>query len=445
MRRSALAVVLAGATACSLTTNLDGFTGGTPKPDGGGVTATPEGGNPEASTLAPPNFVDGGDASVAPPASGGGVIIATNTSTWAAGGAQKHHLYYAQNIGAWVLFYESASQRDRILIKATTDLVTFVDASPIMLPEAHDNDGRNFDVAYANIGGADIFYVAYSTHTDQRYSYVLRGRAQGNAVTWGTPLAMGAIDQTILSDPDAPAVAVQPTGQVFFSSGFNDVNGHYGNFVGFASTSPDDGTAGFIPTFDSGTELEVANQSVNARMLLVAAGGALGVWERGDNEPNPKDLAFAIFQNGAWGASDTAGFAQVSYNVNDWDATLTESDGRSHIVRWANGAYEHRYYDFQGGHPGFAVQAPPSLHSAGDGLLLLDIAGVATMFELGIDHVVRGTNIQSSSTWAPWKSLTAADPTRKHLAGGSNAGTGILLWEIVNADGTSDLAAMKLQ
>lgn len=360
-------------------------------------------------------------------------MIATFVSGYAAGSPQQHHVHFASNLGAYVVFYLSPQNKNALLTRITPDFQTFVDGPSLPLPRPHDNEGRNFDVAYANIGGADVFHLVISIHDGMRYSYRARGRAtKGGVLAFDSPSELGHGDfhyDTL--DPDGPAVSILASGRVVISSGYNSVEGHTANAVVWMANKADDGAVDWDHAFAPGVELQTAAQSVNARSLLPIPGGASLIWEAGDKEPKPTQLHYALFDGNAWSGPDDVGFPPQPFDVADYNQVRTP-DGRIHAVRYGAGAYLHRYHDTTG-HDGFPIAT--AAHSEGDGLVLLAPANDAVAFALdAADKVLRKATL-SSDHWSAWASVAPADASRSHLSGSGD----VLMWQR-----GSDLVGLRL-
>jgi hypothetical protein len=415
MRRLA-AITIGGLTACSLTTDFSGLSSGSVvSPDAASSSSSSTGG-PSVDGSAP----DGPKGDAGPASS---VVIAQNASAFAAGGPQQHHVHFASNLGAYVVFYLSANDKNSLHTRITPDFVTFTDGPSLALPHPHDNEGRNFDVAYANIGGADIFHLAISIHDGPRFSFRARGRAtKGGALTFDAASELDHDSSTFDHlDPDGPTVAILSSGRVIISSGYNGVQGHTANAVLWVANQLEKGAVEWDHTFAAGLELETASQSVNARSLLAFPGGALLTWERGDQEPRPTNLGYALYDGASWSPVNKVSFTQTPFDMADWDQ-VTTSDGRMHVVRFANGSYEHRYFD-PVIHDGSAL--PALDHSVGDGIVMLANGAAPSAFVLTKSDRALKRSTLDGAAWSAWSDVGAADPQRSHLSGNGD----VVLWQ----------------
>jgi hypothetical protein len=413
-------------TACSLTTDFSGLSSGN--------VVLPDGASSSSSSTGGPS-VDGAtsDAPKQDVLPSSPVVIAPNASAYAAGGPQQHHVHFASNLGAYVVFYLSANDKTSLHTRITPDFVTFTEGPSLALPHPHDNEGRNFDVAYANIGGADIFHLAISIHDGPRFSFRARGRAtKGGVLTFDAPSELDHDSSTFeMLDPDGPTVAILSSGRVIISSGYNGVQGHTANAVLWVANQPEKGAVEWDHTFAAGVELEIANQSVNARSLVAYPGGALLTWERGDQEPRPTKLAYARYDGANWtGVSDVT-FTPTAFDMADWDQVAT-GDGRMHVVRYANGSYEHRYFD-PAVHDGAALAALD--HSVGDGIVMLAKGASPSAFVLTKSDRTLKRSTLDESAWSAWSDVVPGDGQRSHLSGNGD----VVLWQR-----GSDLVGLRL-
>lgn len=418
------AAAMAVLTACLLTTDLNGLSSGDAATPGSSSGSAGEGGvlPGDGSTLG--SFDAGPDASRAEVLASGGVVIAEDTSSYSAGGPQQHHVHFAANLGAYVVFYLSSKDRSAIRTRLTPDFVTFVDGPSLPLPRQHDNEGRNFDVAYANIGGADIFHLAISIHDSLRYSYRARGRAtKGGTITFDSPSELDHSDAKYSSlDPDGPSVAIMVSGRVVVSNGYNSVAGHVGNAVAWVANKPDDGAADWDHAFAPGVEVEVAASSVNARSLVTSSAGLSFLWERADQEPHPSGIDFSGFDGTNWTPHDKMGFTSSNFDIADWNQVVT-SDGRVHVLRFADGAYAHRYIDLNGQHDGSTL--PALEHSVGDGLVALAKGASPSAYAFARPDKTLKRSTLDGSAWSVWTDVAAAEGTRSNLSGNGD----VLMWQ----------------
>ena len=436
--RDVAAAALAVLTACSLTTDLKGLSSsGGPGPDGsssGSISSGGEGGGvipADGSTVG--TFDAGPDGSKGEVVPTAGVVIASNVSSYAAGSAQQHHVHFASNLGAYVVFYFSSQEKNALLTRLTPDFVTFVDGPSIPLPHPNDNEGRNFDVAYANIGGADVFHLIISIHDGPRFSYRVRGRAtKGGALTFD---AVSELDHDTSAfttlDPDGPGIAILSSGRVVIGSGYNSVKGHTANAVVWVASKPDDGAPDWDHAFAPGLELEIASESVNARSLVAFPGGVSMMWERADHEPRPRGIGFSFFGGTTWTSPDDVGFTKTEFDIADWDQLAT-SDGHIHAVRFANGGYEHRYWDGEG-RTGFTLAATE--HSTGDGVVFLAKGASPSVFVLAKPENTLKRATLEGTTWSAWTDAAPADGMRSHLSGNAD----VVMWQRGN-----DLVGLRL-
>lgn len=442
--RVLLVTGIAALSACSLTTDLSGFASGSGPAGVDGASSGNSGSEAAALDDAVADLADGTpeplpDSSIAPEVTTGGVLVAANAGAFAAGAAQQHHVHFAKNLGAYVVFHYLANDKSAIHTKLTSDFRSFVDGPSIALPKPTSGDGRDFDVAYASLLGTDIFHVAMGIHSGSRYCLWARGRAaKGGALSFSNPIELDRFDENHPEmDPDGVSVALLATGRGIVSSGFADLGGHWGNPNVFVAQNLDIGEATYDPNFAAPKEIEYATAAVNARSIIPYPESAGFIWERGDTEPRSKSLAFSIYDGDNWSTPDRVGITDGTYDNNDWSQAVTAGGLRADFVQFnlQLNAYQHKFWQDHSGHTGAAF--PSTNHSVGDGVVLLDLADGVHAFTLGVgDKPVRDSRLDmDAKTWSAWTNRFVADSTRSHLAGSGD----ILLWQ----KGT-DLVGAKL-
>lgn len=423
--------------ACSLT-SLDGFTGGedlkSPAEAGADVVgvAPGEGGqNP---------LVDGGPdgASVAPPVT----VVTSAFGVFGAGGAQQTHLHYAKNAKLWVLFYVDGADTKQLKTRVSADFVTWTNGTAMVLPEPHPGDGRDFAVSYSDIAGHDVFHLAISLRLSATNRSHVHARATiaSSAIAFEPAVELGrATSAGNGAEPDGPAVAVVAGGTVVDLSGFwaeDGGTGATGNVVSWLSKDVDTGGS-WSRAFTAPVVVETVPQFCNARIIATTPTGALALWEKGDVEPNPTNVQYAMFDGASWHALGSVGFTDRSFDPNDWSAANV-ADTKTHAVRFAGG-FEHRIFDGVTWNAGQPI--PPMSVAAGRGVVVLPDGFDVAAFAVG--DTIRATSFRGN-VWSPWRDLVPVGATRSGLSWYSGPGGLAIVW--VEANGAQqDIVAMRLR
>ena len=421
--------------ACSLTTSLDGFTGGdasVPDDAGGGFEAT-----------FPDTFV----APPAPPAQiGQPVIIASDVGVaYAAGAAQQTHLHYAKNAAEWRFFYISDADPNRLRTRVSLDFANWMEGTALPLPQEHPHDGRSFAVTYADIGGRDVFHVSISlkaNSADRRHHHaraaVMDGKLLFDPIT---ELGKVTLEESKL-DPDGPAVAILADGKVLDIAGWYSQNGgtsRTGNVVAWASTA-NDNAAAWPSTFASPFEVEVVATLCNARALVVTNAGAMALWEGADEDPDPKVLSFARFESGSWTPSASAGFASETFDPNDWAAAALGGD--VHAIRFSTSNFVHRVYANAVWAAGPGI--PPRAHPIGQGVSVVSDGSSLYAISLDASGAVESTSF-AAGAWTAWKTdVPAATGTRSRPAAYAGPGGVAVVWAETSGP-TRDIVGARLR
>jgi hypothetical protein len=416
-------------SACSLT-SLDGLSGNGTTNDGGALDGAPA-------------LDAGADAPPAEAVSSGGVVVATNVGVyWAGGGPQQHHIHYAEKTGAWVLFLVDGAAPDRIQTRVSADLASWTPGASLTLPHAHGGDGRCFDVAYRS-AAADVFHVGVSlSDGETRSHYHARGRVQAGALSFDAPVHLGpsATASSSVVEPDAPSLTFLPNGKVLSTTGFITSGTSIGDFNVLVSKAADTGAELWSPDHEPFIKIESSPNFVNARALAPMPTGAFAAWERGDAEPTPNQLAYAVLNGTSWSSASVATFPNEPFPATDWGLAVTK-DGIVHGVRWSGGTYRHVVRQDEAGRDGAPMPTAP--HADRQGLVLLDVAGTITAFALTAQTgAIRRTRLVGDA-WSSWEEIAPPDPGRRYLSGNVGGGRAVLLWTTVS-NGASDLMAMRV-
>jgi len=420
--------------ACTLTTSLDGLTGGAVGPGDG------EGGSDGS-------FTEGSvaDRVELPGPVGTSTVIATDVGgLFAAGSSQQTHLHYAKNAGQWILFYLSEADATHLRARMSRDFATWTDGAALSLPQPHNKDGRNFAVAYADVGGRDVFHISLSLkpgNSDRRHHHV-RATVESGALVYETPTELGKVtlSETTL-DPDGPAVAVLPDGKVFDLAGWYAPDGgtaRTGNIVSWESTT-NDTAASWPSTFAPPFEVEVVDIICNGRALLTTPAGALALWESADSEPNPTSVNSARYENGTWRPKDTVGFEKTRFDPNDWGAAALAAD--VHAVRFAGSTYSHRIFTAGTWHAGSGI--PPRAHPVAQGVVVVADGSTLLAISLDTDGGVASTSLVNGA-WMPWKTELSGGAMRTQLSGYSGVAGVAVAW-VETAGNTKSVVGARLR
>jgi hypothetical protein len=391
VRAVAIAAFIATTTAC-LFPSTDGLSGGAG--DAGDAGDAGADGGSDAST-------------------GGPVTLAsTGNVNEATGNAQQAHVVWAAASKQWWLFYLDGDM-SHLKTRSSSDFVTWTDGASLTLPHPAGTDARNFAVAYASLGGADVVHVSFS-HVDTNgieHSHT-RAVIQGGTIAFDTPIGMTS-DSTSPSGPDGPVPLIASDGSVWDSTGFvqSQPSGHFNEDV-FLASSPESGAASWAATFAQ-TTVEVVNQLCNAR-AMVDVGKPLALWESGDPEPDPNNVRFATYAS-SWSSPANVFPSDASIDPNDWDVAVvrTGTSVEAHAVRaQISGGYDH-----VSGTSSFGTAAapPPLARTPGSGLVLLADPANLAAFDLASDGSVEESRWDGAQ-WSAWTTL-ATSRSRNRLSG----------------------------
>jgi hypothetical protein len=422
---SLVSLALTFGAACSLTTSLDGLTGGPEVPLlDGGDGALPDALAPTDAALEAAPAVDAGDAAASAPV----LVAPVIAPLFAAGAAQETHLHYAKNSALWVLFYldtETAKLKTRV----SSDFLTWTDGAALALSNPHPGDGRSFAVTYDDLAGKDIFHVAYAVKastTDRRHHHA-RGVMSGGTMLFEPSIGLGrTTSKDNALEPDGPAVLTVQGGTVVDLSGWFSADGgadHTGNVVAWLSSDSELG-ATWSPSFGAPVEVYVVPIICNARAMVRIGAGALAVWESGDTEPSPTGLTFARFNGAGWSTASAVDGVKATLDVNDWGLARLD-DTHVHAVRFAGGFFRDRVYDGAGWSDGPAM--PSTTHATGEGVVVLADAGTLRVFMLDTSGAIVTTSL-TSGVWSAWATAVPAAANRSGLSGYAGVGGAALLW-----------------
>jgi len=393
---------------------------GGPAPDGAPMSDGSIDANADADAGGPPTTVT--------LATVGAVLAPT-------GNAQQTHLVYAVHSARWWLFAIDDADTKALRTYSSTDFVTWTAGTALVLPQTHGNQGANFTVAYADIGGADVVHIGSNhrvSNTDLRHAHT-RAVISAGTIVFGLPEEIVKVADPGLFDPDGCSTVLTQDGHVMDLTGwspYNDAALATGNATSFSSLNVELGTswvAGFGTRQDIATETNI----VNARLGLNMGGAeVLSLWEGAENEPNPNNVRFARWNGTTWGSDNTV-FASNAQGYNDWSATRL-SNGEVHAVRrTVAGAYQHRKLNAAGTSwsDGQTIAAMPG--PTNGGVVLLSLGTRMLLATIGSDaNKSVSVSIWNAGAWAAWTTVEGTAGTRSFLSGHASETPGVaaLMW-----------------
>ena len=126
------------------------------------------------------------------------LIVSAGTVSSATGQAMQNHIIYAECAANWWLFYIESGATTTLKTKYSSDFITWTDGASMTLVNDHLNEGRNFSVAYKNIGGYDVVHIAtiYNVSGTSRWNYHIRARIFGTTIIFGSEDVVDGEDTT---------------------------------------------------------------------------------------------------------------------------------------------------------------------------------------------------------------------------------------------------------
>jgi hypothetical protein len=328
---------------------------------------------------------------------------------------------------------------------SSADFVTWTPGASLTLAGPHDNQGGNFSVAYADLGGVDVVHVTYGlpmpAPTD-RHHYHVRATISGSAITFGSPNDISDVSSGQLSEPDGPAAYVGPDGRVWDASGWAVYSGS-GNEVAWESTGFDLGQS-WDGILGPGMGIAFEPHTVNARAFATAGGNGgslVALWEAGDAEPDPTNVEWSTWNGLAWSGAVDVFPTAAPQSANDW-GVATLSIGHMHVIRrQLSGTFDHEVY----AGTAWAKFPPPAADPglAESGVVVLTDGDVVAVFAIASDAAssVR-RNVWKQTAWGGWSTVEGSRAQRRYLSGYASGAHAAVVW--TQANGSSYEIAGKL-
>jgi len=425
-----------------------------PQDEGGGASL-PEAGGFFVDGMAPNE--SGTDAALPPPSTvtivstAGAVVDPT-------GNAQQTHIVYAKHSGRWWLFTIDSLAASSISTWSSIDFVTWVQGASLTLPFPHGNEGGNFSVAYADLGGKDVVHLSLSlTESGSGNRHHDHGRAiiTGAAIAFDAAFEIAAVDPSQNTDttPDGCATLVTADGHVMELTGwapYNNMPSNNGNVSSYLATDPDTGGT-WAPSFPNRKDFAQAD-AINNRMGLATGGGnVLTIWESANAEPDPDNLRSSDWDGSNWNNQKDV-FAAKTQAPNDWSAVRLQN-GEIHALRRTtpggtgntmSNAFEHQLLNT--GNWNSRTNPADMGGLSNGGVVVLTHANHMLVVTIGSDPAQSIiTTTWDGTAWSTWATLEGDVGTRSHISGFANEdGEAAVIWSEGAAAGKTSVVGRRV-
>lgn len=381
--------------------------------------------------------------------------------------AQHHHLVYAENDQRYWYFW-SDNTAGQIKTRVSCDLVNWSDGPPFTISGSPGTNAANFDLAYANANGTDVFHIVLDqTQGNTGYTFDLRyklanGQPSAPITTQITPQGFGAVSSSECFLTDAPAVAIGTDGTVYIASGWESAGsgtraGTQCDMDVYQSSGHETGTdADWSPaSFKLVGYEDTRRYAIDHVLYRAPSGKIFGAFTEPESTPKQPD-----YESVAWMTTinDWDGQQHGPYNdqypnnsifndalgtagANDWSLCML-SDSEPYALRHLDdGTFEAEHWngstwEGDGAPPKLAASLDPTMNIVGAGISILQDGNSAdgmvafTIEASGDDNIVWSAH--TSAGWSKWAPITGMpnNATRRWVAGtGCGAkGPPVLIW-----------------
>lgn len=456
---------------CADETVLNG--GSTTAPNDGGVA---EAGPSDSSTDAPVavnGCVPTPATKLAP------VTIVANAGNTAVtiptGLAQHHHLVYVENEAQYFYFWADTTP-NVIKTRKSCDLVNWSDGPSFPISAGVAGNSANFDVAYLNAGGTDVFHIVLDhIEANTGYTYDLRYKLVDHQPVATAPMKVqlpsdGVVLNTPCFDTDAPSVAIGKDGSVYLATGYttirdagdprHDTECDMNIYKSFGHETGDDtawGTQGYKIVGYHNAD----SYSTNHLLLPLPSGTIYGAFsEPLEGTPQPTYSSIAWLKRvDDWNGAAPGGYGnhystsgsifpdakQNGSGSGDWGICMLADDKGYAIRHLADGTFDAQQWNGAAWQADGAPTSSPAIAVAGQATQSIVGAGVTilqdgnpdhgmiavTVDSTGDDHLVWSAHGQAGwSAWAPIDGMFN-NQTRRWVAStgcGAIKGPPVLMW-----------------
>lgn len=346
----------------------------------------------------------------------------------ATGTAQQTHLLYAKHSARWWYFFVDSAAPGTLRSRWSTDFTTWTPAERFELAAPIDAEGRNFGVAYADVGGQDVVHVAIADVVGGVHgAYHLRARISDGKIAYGNQTLVTSTTEFFGSATDGIVPAVATDGRVYIATGwFNQrpMKGFdtTGNEDVYQSSSVDDGSANPTLSFGAGVLHFWVEQFVPTRILEPLGGGQMLAVFPTANLGGVDTSTLSWARSTDWRVETLFDGMGPQQDMSDWSVCAVSSTS-AHAVRrliseGSNDTFEHLRFDSMTGawSPGGTVPRDPG--TKGTGLVLLTNGTRMLLVAIASDaaNTVRASRWDGNA-WSAWFSLAASAQKRKFLSG----------------------------
>jgi hypothetical protein len=379
------------------------------------------------------------------------VIVTVGNVPQETGTAQQQHLVYASHSARWWLFYLDESAPTTLDAIVSSDFSVWTPVAGRALSLTMDNEGRNFSVAYGDLGGGDVIHGINShfvagTTEDVRHARMTIDQATPTYIPGDDFATASPFDSN--ADPDGCVTAIGTDGFIYDSTGWRLPTNH-ADF--FRSTTADTGGSSTTTIAHAFYAMTPGSYVHNRAIVPTVSANMLGFWPTMETT---KDTGNVYFVNTSAPATIATvfpgGMGTATQSANDWNVCAVKPND-IHAVRRKLDGGKNDTFDHVAMSNGTtwasaaAIANDPGKYdsgvvmvSNGTTILLVTIASDAA-------NSVRATKWDGVS-WSSWQTLLGTTATRTNLSG-TGCGTsaeGAVVWTEAVASNAYRVVGIKL-
>ncbi len=331
-------------------------------------------------------------------------------------GTQTHEVY-CTNSAEYVAVAFTSTQTLTCYYSTTGNSSWTAFGTTLTLANAHNSEGYNLSIAYANISSDDIIHisVSYQVSTTSHQTYHIRAVVSGTTITFSSELQVGSTNVNSSTLTDGNTTALDTNNKVYSNAAF------YAD--GLSSVGNNDMQN--FPNADTGSSWTQGSATLTGKTNLgggceshwlgsTGSGNMISISDNASTTGSPNNLQSNTWNGTTWSSNSNVFAASTSSKSNGWGAVVVGSN--THVVFQSSTAtFTHRIWN--GSSWGAGSSIPTLTFKSASGCPLVTdgtniwLAAIASAAGNAVSYIK-----YNGSSWdAAWTTLESTSQTRQNI------------------------------
>jgi hypothetical protein len=387
------------------------------------------------------------DAAVIPQAN---VIVTVGNVPQETGTAQQQHIVYTEHGARWWLFYLDESTPTTMDAIISSDFVVWTPVESRALSLTMAGEGRNFSVAYGDLGGGDVIHGINShfvagTTEDVRHARMTVDQATPTYIPGDDFATASPFDAN--ANPDGCVTAIGTDGFIYDSTGWLVPSDH-SDF--FRSTTADTGGASTTTMTHAFYAASAGSYVHNRAIVATVNADMLGLWPTMDT---PNDTGNVYFVNTSAPSIVATvfpgGTGTAMQSTNDWSVCAVKPNDIHAVRRKLDGGKNDTFDHVAMSNGTTWASAAPIANDPGkyDSGVVMVSNGTTILLVTIANDAANSLRIAKwdGVGWSAWQTLLGTSATRTNLSGtGCSSSHGAVIWTEMIATGAYRVVGVDL-